>query len=67
MENSRTFQGYPSIFQFSRTFQEHDAFSRTFHGLCETWSWKKKRKDKPITVLILKLGNWFTSSASPIT
>ena len=30
VENSRTFQGYRTIFQFSRTFQGHDAFSRTF-------------------------------------
>ena len=35
MENSRPFQGYPTIFQFSRTFQGHDGFSRTFQGLCE--------------------------------
>ena len=35
VENSRTFQGYPTIFQFSRTFQAHDAFSRTFQGPCE--------------------------------
>ena len=26
VENSRTFQGYPSIFQFSRTFRGHDCF-----------------------------------------
>ena len=35
VENSRTFQGYRTIFHFSRTFQGHDAFSRTFQGLCE--------------------------------
>ena len=29
-ENSRTFQGYPTIFQFSMTFQGRDDFSRTF-------------------------------------
>ena len=27
------FQGYPTMFQFSRTFQGHDAFSWTFQGL----------------------------------
>ena len=32
VENSKTFQGYPTIFQFSRTFQVHDAFSRTFEA-----------------------------------
>ena len=32
---SRTFQGYPTIFQFSRTLQAHDAFSRTCQGPCE--------------------------------
>ena len=37
VENSRTFQEYPTIFQFSRTFQGRDAFSRTFQGLCEPW------------------------------
>ena len=26
VENSRTFQGYPTIFQFSRTFRGHDCF-----------------------------------------
>ena len=28
-------QGYPTIFQFSRTFQGHNAFSRTFQDSCE--------------------------------
>ena len=28
-------QGYPTIFQFSRTFQGHHAFSMTFQGPCE--------------------------------
>ena len=32
---SRTSEGYLRIFQFSRTFQGHDAFSRTFQGPCE--------------------------------
>ena len=35
MENSRAFQGYPTTFPLSRTFQGHDAFSRTFQGPCE--------------------------------
>ena len=30
-------QGYPTIFQFSRTFQGHHAFSMTFQGPCEPW------------------------------
>ena len=34
-ENSRTIQGYPTNFQFSRTFQGHDDFSRTFQGPCK--------------------------------
>ena len=38
MENLRTFQAYPTIFQFSRIFQGHDAFSRTFQGLYEPCS-----------------------------
>ena len=36
VENSRTFQGYPTIFQFSRTFQAHDAFSRNQINLAIT-------------------------------
>ena len=35
VENSRTFQGYRTIFQFSRTFQGHDASSRTFQDPSE--------------------------------
>ena len=38
-ENSRTIQGYPTNFQFSRTFQGHDDFSRTFQGPCKPCKW----------------------------
>ena len=37
MENSSAFQGYPTIFQFLRTCQGHDAFSRTTQGPCKPW------------------------------
>ena len=32
----KNIQGYRTIFHFSRTFQGHDAFSRTFQDLCES-------------------------------
>ena len=35
VRNTRAFQGYPTIFQFSRTFQGHHSFSMTFQGPCE--------------------------------
>ena len=55
-------QGYPTIFQFSRTFQGHHAFSMTFQGPCEPWLRSGLIKQRPssnvqLTVLYISLSS----------
>ena len=40
------FRGYPTMFQFSRTFQGHDPFSWTFQGQCEPCQWQLQIKSR---------------------
>ena len=43
VENSRTFKGYPTIFQFSKTFQGHDAFSRPLRTMWKIGSYEQSK------------------------
>ena len=43
VENSRTFQGYSTIFQFSKTFQGHDAFSRPLRTMWKIGSYEQSK------------------------
>ena len=68
VQNSRTSQGYPTIFQFPRTFQGHHAFSRTFQGPCEPWRRSGLIKQRPssnvqLTVSYISLSSVYTTTA----
>ena len=43
VENSRTFKGYPTIFQFSKTFQGHDAFSRPLRTMWKIGGYEQSK------------------------
>ena len=43
VENSRTFQGYSTIFQFSKTFQGHDAFSRPLRTMWKIGGYEQSK------------------------
>ena len=43
VENSRTFKGYPTIFQFSKTFQGNDAFSRPLRTMWKIGGYEQSK------------------------
>ena len=43
VENLRTFKGYPTIFQFSKTFQGHDAFLRPLRTMWKIGGYEQSK------------------------